>query len=309
MTISRSRPAAPKLLVIAAFAAVYVIWGSTYLAIRFAIETLPPFLMAATRFLVAGGLLYGALRLSGVPRPERAHWWAATIIGSLMLLCGNGGVVWAEQFVPSGLTALLVATVPLFIVLFEWIGPDRQRPPRLTVLGLALGFAGVAALVGDGSAADAARVPWIPAAVLLFASASWACGSLYARRAALPRSPLLSTAMQMLGGGAGLAVAGLLRGEVTALDLQGVSWLSAGALVYLILFGSLIAFSAYVWLLRVSTPARASTYAYVNPVVAVLLGALLAGEPLTPRIGFASLLIVAAVAAVIVGKQTGSGRR
>jgi drug/metabolite transporter (DMT)-like permease len=292
--------------VVLAFAAVYVIWGSTYLAIRFAIETLPPFLMAATRFLVAGVLLYTASRQRAGERPTSRQWLGATAVGGLMLFGGNGGVVWAEQWVPSGLAALIIATVPLWMVILEWIGSGYRRPTRMTAGGLILGFAGVAVLVGGDGGAQAARVPWVPAAVLLLASGSWAAGSLYSRNAPLPRSPLLATAMQMIGGGAVLLLAGLASGEAGRIALREVSLRSALGLAYLIVFGSIVAFTAYIWLLRVSTPARVSTYAYVNPVVAVLLGWALAGEALTPRVGTATALIVVAVFAVIAGRSSGS---
>jgi drug/metabolite transporter (DMT)-like permease len=296
-----SRPS--RFAIVAAFAAVYLIWGSTYLAIRFAIETLPPFTMAGVRFIIAGAVLYIWVVKHSDEKPSPPHWRSALIVGGLLLLGGNGGVVWAEQFVPSGLAALVIATVPLWMVLFEWLGPDHIRPSRLTLLGLVVGFAGVAVLVGGDDGFEAARIPWIPAFVLLFASASWAAGSLYSRRAALPRSPLLATSMEMLGGGALLVAAGILAGEGNDVALADVSLRSALSLAYLIVFGSIVAFSAYIWLLRVTTPARASTYAYVNPVVAVLLGWLLASEPLTPRIGLATVLVVAAVLAVITGRD------
>lgn len=292
-----------RLALIAAFGAVYVIWGSTYLAIRFAVETLPPFLMAATRFLVAGGLLLAWVgRRRGGERLTARHWGAATVVGGLMLLAGNGTVVWAEQFVASGLVALLVATVPLWMVLLDWARPGGTRPGPAVVLGLAVGFAGVAVLIGPGNgAADA--VALLPALALLGASAAWALGSIYSRRASLPSTPLLSTAVQMLAGGALLAVVGLASGEAAAIDPEVISQRSVLGLVYLIVFGSLIAFSAYVWLLRVSTPAKVSTYAYVNPMVAVLLGAALANEPLTPRVGVAALLVIAAVALVTLKRR------
>ena len=292
-----------RLAVVSAFAAVYVVWGSTYLAIRFAIETLPPFLMAGVRFLIAGALLYVWARFRTGERPSPRHWRSAATIGGLMLLGGNGGVVWAEQFVASGLAALIVATVPLWMVVLEWLAPGGSRPSRFTFVGLVAGFVGVAVLVGDSNKLDAAQVPWIPAAVLLFASASWAVGSLHSRRAPLPRSPLLATAMEMLGGGALLAATGLLFGEGNAALVGEVSAKSVLSLAYLIVFGSILAFSAYIWLLRVTTPARVSTYAYVNPIVAVALGSLMAAEPFTPRISIAAALIVAAVFAVIVARE------
>lgn len=289
------REAPSRWLVIAAFAAVYLVWGSTYLAILFAIETLPPFWMAAARFLTAGALLYAWARWRGEPTPRPVHWRSATIVGLLLLLGGNGGVVWAEQRVPSGLAALLVATVPLWMVLLDGAGRGWRRPPGRLLFGVAVGLAGVALLVGPGEFAGGGGADPAGALVLIVASLSWTLGSLYSRRAELPASPLLGTAMQMLGGGVGLAIAGLVAGEGSRLDLAAASARSLWALGYLVVFGSLVGFTAYIWLLRVSTPALVSTYAYVNPVVAVLLGWAFAGEALTPRTLLAAGVIVGAV--------------
>ncbi len=303
-------PAPRTALIVAAFLAVYVIWGSTYLAIRFAVETLPPFLMASVRFLVAGGLLYAARRRRAGP-PEPRHWAAAAVTGGLMLCGGNGGVVWAEQFVASGLTALVVATVPLWMVLFDAARPGGERPARLTLLGLVVGFAAVGVLVEPGRSMAAGGVPWVPALVLTGASASWAAGSLLSRHLPAPRSHGQGTAMQMLAGGAALLVLGAATGELGEVSLAGASVRSLASLAYLIVFGSLIAYSAYVWLLRVVSPARVSTYAFVNPVVAVLLGWALAGEPLTLRVALATIFVALAVGAVIVGRgdRAGGGLR
>ncbi|MGH7546003.1 MAG: EamA family transporter, partial [Gemmatimonadota bacterium] len=278
-----------------AFAAVYLIWGSTYLAIRFAIETLPPFLMAGTRFAAAGAVLYAYTRWRGLPAPERAHWPAAIVIGGLLLLGGNGLLVWAETRVPSGIAALLIATVPLWMVLLEAWRRDGTRPGAATVAGLTAGFAGIVLLVGPGEFAGGGGVDLLGAGALTIASISWAFGSLYSRRANLPASPLVGISMEMLAGGAWLLLAGTLAGEWGRVDPGAVSPRSATALLYLTVFGSLVGFSSYIWLLRVSTPARVSTYAYVNPVVALFLGWALAGESLTPRTGLAVALVLAAV--------------
>jgi drug/metabolite transporter (DMT)-like permease len=288
---------------IAAFAAVYVIWGSTYLAILYAIETLPPFLMAGARFLVAGTVLYGWARLRGVPRPRLVHWRSAAIVGAFLLLGGNGGVVWAEQRVPSGLAALLVATVPLWMVVFESLRPTGVRPGRGVWVGLALGLAGVAFLVGRGELAGGRGADPLGAAVLIMASMSWACGSIYARGARLPESPLLATGMEMLSGGALLTVAGLLTGEWGRLALDQVSPRSLWSLLYLIVMGSLVGFTAYIYLLQKTTPALASTYAFVNPMVAVFLGWALAGEAVTPRTLLAAAVIVTAVVVIITSRS------
>lgn len=292
--------------VVAAFVAIYLIWGSTYLGIRYAIETLPPFLMASARFLVAGAILYGWTRLRGAPRPALAHWLATAIIGALLLLGGNGAVVWAEQRVASGAAALLVATLPLWMVLLEWARPGGARPAGQVVAGLLVGFCGLTLLIGPGELGGGGIDP-VGASALLFGSLAWAAGSIYARGATLPSSALQATAMEMLAGGAFLLFAGLVAGEGATLNLGAVSGRSLLALLYLILFGSLIGFTAYIWLLGVASPARVSTYAYVNPVVAVLLGWAFADEPLTPRMLLAAAVIVGSVAVITLTR--GAGKR
>ncbi len=292
---------------ITGFAAVYLLWGSTYLAIRFAVETLPPFLMAGTRHLTAGLLLHVWSRGRGAPRPERCHWASAAAIGALLLLGGNGLVSWAEQRVPSGLAALIVASVPLWMLMLEAI-QKRTRPKLLVVAGLFLGLSGLAVLVTPGRFVGNGSVDPVGAAALLFAALSWATGSLYSRTAKLPASTPMATSMEMMVGGGILWTVGLLAGEGSRLDLAAVTMRSLLSLGYLIVFGSLLGFSAYIWLLRVSTPARVSTYAYVNPVVAVLLGWGFAGEPLTLRIALAAAVIVGAVALIIGYSAERAGR-
>jgi drug/metabolite transporter (DMT)-like permease len=294
---------ATRARVLLAFAAVYLIWGSTYLAIRFAIETLPPFLMAGSRFLAAGTVLYAWARWRGAAAPSRRHWRSAAIVGGLLLLGGNGAVVWSEQRVASGLAALLVCTVPLWMVVLPGFRPGGTRPPATVLGGVALGLAGVALLVGPGRLAGAEGVDPLGALALIAGSFLWSMGSLYARRAPLPAAPLLGTAMEMLCGGALLLVAGLLTGEVARLDPAAVSPRSALALLYLTVFGSLVAFSAYVFLLRATTPARVSTYAFVNPVVAVVLGWAFAGEPVTSRTLLAAAVIVSGVMLITLRRE------
>jgi len=297
--------AAPRASTVAlAFAAIYLIWGSTYLAIRVAVQTIEPLTMAGLRFAVAGAGLYAFNRLVGDPRPTLAEWRAAAIVGGLMLLGGNGAVVWAETRVASGVAALIIATVPLWMVTLD-AALRRARPRAGEVAGLVLGFAGVWVLIDPGVGRG---VDPFGAGLLLFASASWAVGSLYSRVAGLAASPREATAMQMLAGGALLLVAGGLKGEWPTIDPARFSAASLVALGYLTVFGSLVAFSAYVWLLRVSTPARVSTYAYVNPVVAVLLGWLILDEPLTPDTFLASGLIVTAVLLTARGRLRRSRR-
>lgn len=294
---SSSDPATP--LVLSAFAAVYLIWGSTYLAIRFAIETLPPFAMASFRFLVAGAFLYVVMRRR-VARPTRAQWRSAAIIGVLLLGCGNGGVVWAQQWVPSGLAALLVASVPIWMVLIDWLFGGGLRPNRYLFLGLGMGMVGVGLLVSSEQIGAGSRESLLGGLVLLGGAFAWASGSIYSRGAELPSSPFLTTAMQMLTGGAALGLMSLLTGEAADWSAGSVSVKSILALSYLILVGALVGYSAYIWLLRVSTPARVSTYAYVNPVVAVLLGWLFAGEQLDGRAGAAMVVILASVVMVTI---------
>lgn len=292
---------APLALVLAAFAAVYLVWGSTYLAIMVALETLPPLLMAGARFLLAGAILYGIMRLRGEAAPAPRHWRTTALIGALLLLCGNGGVTLAEQTVPSGIAALLVAMVPMWMVLLEWLRPRGTRPTARTLLGLLVGFVGIVVLVGPGALGGGVDL-W-GASLVMMGSAAWAAGSIYSRAADLPKSALLATGMEMLWGGAWLLLAGLLRGELGTVDPSAFSTRSVLAFAYLVLFGSLVGFTAYIWLLGVSTPARVSTYAYVNPVVAVLLGWWLLNEPLTPRVLGAAAIIVLAVAVITTGRR------
>jgi drug/metabolite transporter (DMT)-like permease len=283
-------------LVLMAYAIVYLVWGSTYLAILFAIETLPPFLMAATRFLVAGGAMYWfARRVSGAAAPTRAQWRAAAIVGVSLIVFGNGLVVWSELRVASGVAALIVGVVPCCMVLLDWLRPRGTRPGAHVVAGLALGLAGLFVLIGPDALMGGGRADLLGVAALVFASFSWAAGSIYSRHAPLPRSPVLATGMQMLAGSAGLAMLALLHGETAQISQARVSLLSLAGWLYLVVPGSILAFTAYLWLLRVSTTARVSTHAYVNPVVAVLLGYAIAGEPLTPRMIVAAVVIVSGV--------------
>jgi drug/metabolite transporter (DMT)-like permease len=278
-----------------AFASVYLIWGSTYLAIKFAIETIPPFLMAGVRFLISGLILYGWARMKGAPAPTRIYWKSAAVVGVLLLLGGNGGVVWAEQRVASGVAALIVAIVPVWIALMEWRAPGGKKPGWQVTAGLAAGTVGLLLLASPGEAALGARVDLIGAAVLVFATLCWAVGSIKAKHSPLPDSPLLSTGMEMLAGGAALVVMGAATGELGQVNFAAMSGKSLLSLLYLTTFGSLVGFTAYIWLLRVGSPTRAATYAYVNPVVAVFLGWLLAGESITPRTVLATLVIVGGV--------------
>ncbi len=291
-----ARPTTASL--VAAFAAVYVLWGSTYLGIRFSIETLPPFFTQGVRFLLAGALLYGWARARGAASPTRREWGGAAITGALLFVCGTGGVVWAERFLPSGVAALVVATEPMSFVLLEAMR-RRRRPHGVVLAGLALGSAGLLVLVGPGAFFGGERFHLAACLVLVAGTFGWAWGSLFSRGSRLPSSPVMATAATLVCGGVVLAVLGVAAGELSGFDPAAVSTKSILATIYLFVFGSIVGFSAYLWLLRVSTASRVSTYAYVNPIVAVLLGWALAGESLTPRVLVAAAIIVSAVALII----------
>jgi drug/metabolite transporter (DMT)-like permease len=286
-----------------AFAIVYVVWGSTYLAIRYAIETLPPFLMAGARFIVAGLVVYlWVAWRERAARPTAAEWRQSAIVGAFLLLGGNGGVVWAEQRVPSGVAALLVATLALWMVGLEWLRPSGVRPTLPVIGGVLLGLVGVGILVGPQQLVGGNAVDPMGAIALVAASLSWAVGSLASRSPRMPRSVMLGTAMQMLAGGAMLLVAGTLHGEATNIRWEAMSAESIAAFAYLVVFGSLVGFTAYIWLLGHVSAASASTYAYVNPVVAVLLGWAIAGEAVGGRTLAAGAVIVLAVALITIGR-------
>jgi drug/metabolite transporter (DMT)-like permease len=302
-----ARRAAPApALVWLALGTVYVIWGSTYFAIRKAILTLPPLLMASARFLVAGSLLYfWAIRRGDREndRPRWPQWRTAIIVGVLLLGVGNGGVVFAERTVPIGIAALTIATIPLWMALIDRIFFGQRLAP-LAIAGLALGFGGLGLLVGG---IGGGRLDPMGMVILLVAAVGWSTGSMYSRRAPLPSRPLVGTAMEMLAGGIALAVAGAVRGEFAAIDPSRFSAESLLALGYLVVFGSLVAFSAYIWLLRTVPISLVSTYAYVNPVVAVFLGWAFLGEQITPRTLAAGAVILVAVALMISARKLPPG--
>lgn len=285
--------------VIAAFTAIYVVWGSTYLAIRFAIESIPPLSMASVRFLVAGLLFFAWATVRGVARPTRMHWRDAAIAGGLMLGGGNGAVVVAEQWVPSGLTAVMIACVPLWMVVFDAAFGSKTRPSGRAQAGLLIGFLGVILLVGSPGIGDGGLLQAVGVVLLLGACASWAAGSLYQRHTLVHPDPMLWVSMQMIAGGVLLGVVSVFAGELPEVRIDGMTGRSLAALAYLIVFGSLIAYSAYVWLLRVSTPARVGTYAYVNPVIALFLGWVLASEPISLRSLVATAVILASVVVIV----------
>ena len=301
------RPDPSRTLLFGAFGIVYVVWGSTYLAIRIAIETIPPLLMAGTRFLVAGALLYAWARARGAPRPRSRALRDASLLGALFLFLGNGGLVWAETRVPSGLAAVLAATTPFWTVLIERLrgGESAMRPA--VYAGLALGLGGVVLLMIPGGHEEA--IDLVGAGVILVAALIWAYAMVISRALTLPESGALSAAVQMLAGGILLVVTGTAVGEWHGFVPGVASVRSLLGLAYLIVFGSLVAYSAFTWLLRVAPAGRVSTYAYVNPVVAVLLGWLLASEPFGPRELAASAVTIAGVALIISGRTRSPGTR
>lgn len=289
-------------LIWSALAVVYVVWGSTYLAIRVTIETIPPMLGASFRFLVAGSILYALSGRRGDGEADKLRlpqWRSAAIVGTLLFLGGNGGVVLAEQRIPSGIAALIVATVPLWMALIGFVAL-RERLPRVAVAGLLVGFAGTALLIrpsGEGA------VDLLGALTVVGASLSWAIGSLYSRRAPLPARPLLSASMQMLSGGVALGLVGVLGGELGRVEPSSFSRSSVLALAYLILFGAVLTFPCYAWLLRSAPTSVVSTYAYVNPVVAVALGWSIADERVEPITILAGAIIVISVAMIVTARR------
>ena len=290
-----------SILLIAAFAAVYIFWGSTYLAIKYAIETLPPFLMAGSRFIFAGSLLYVWARLwKDYEKPSFKHWRTSFIVGTLLLLGGNGGVVLAQHYISSSLAALLVATEPFWIVLLSWLWLKGSRPNWKVALGLLVGFIGVYVRIGGqgGYSAESGSGQILGAFFVIAAAFSWATGSMYGLRATTPKSSALTAGMQMLSGGLVLTLVGIFKGEWTNFNIAAVSANSWFALVYLIIFGSLIGFTAYSWLLKNAQPAMVATYAYVNPVIAVFLGWLIAGESFTTQMLVGAGVIVGSVALI-----------
>lgn len=284
--------------VLGALALIYVVWGSTYYAIRVAIDTIPPLLMGSLRFLVAGGLLYAVAVRRGdrvADRPRAVHWRSAFIVGVALLTIGNGGVILGEDHVPSAIIALLVATVPLWMALLAHLFEgERMRP--LTAAGIGVGLLGVALLLRPGASGGAS--PWV-LLVFLIAPLCWASGSLYARSAPLPARPQVGAGMEMIAGGAVLFVVAAGHGELGQVHLEAVSMRSLIAVAYLVVFGSIITFSAYVWLLNHAATPLVSTYAYVNPLVAVLLGWWLLGEHISTQTLAAAAVIVVAVAMIL----------
>ncbi len=292
-----------KILLISAFAALYLIWGSTYLGILFAIQSIPPFLMAGARFLSAGLIMFAIARTQGPLRSTSAEWKTSLIVGACLLLGGNGGVTFSEKFIESGLASLIVATVPIYITLLGWLFGMTPRPAPIVWLGLAGGFAGVAMLMGPALRFSGSSHSAVGMSILLLSSFIWSAGSLYSRTAKHSASPFLAAAQQMFCGGVLLMLVGLFVGEPKNFHPGNITPLSLGAFAYLVLIGAIVGYTAYFWLLRHCDPAKVATYAYVNPIVAVLLGALFAHETVTLRTLLAAALIIGSVALIITVQQ------
>ena len=302
--MSDSGSAAPsRAALITAFLLVYLIWGSTYLVMKLAVASMPPLLMAGTRYGIAGGVLYLFMRWRGEPRPSWRGWGFAALIGLCLLGFGNGGTTLGVVYLPSSITALLVATVPMFLAVLGWLSGISPRPTKWVALGLVAGMAGMYLLVSHthGGAVKQPGHTGLGVFAVLLASLVWAIGSLYAKNHRPAPSPFISGGMQMLCGGLAMLVVGLAKGEATGFAFAQVTAKSWLAYAYLVTFGSIVAFTAYIWLLRVVEPALAGTYAFVNPVVAVLLGWAFAGEVLNPQMLSGAALIVVAVVLVVLG--------
>jgi drug/metabolite transporter (DMT)-like permease len=290
-----------RVRILGAFSLICLVWGSTFLAIRFAIETIPPFLMAGMRFLSAGLILYLLVRRTA-GRPTRAQWKSALIIGVALFLFGNGLVTWSEQRVPSGIASLFVAMIPVWFVLVEWLRRDGTRPSRPVIAGLILGFVGMMLLVGNPFSSTQ-QIDLLGAGALFLSGIAWTNGSLYARKAELPPSQFLTASMEMLAGGVALTLAGTLMGEWQHLHFASVSIRSWVSLAYLSVFGSILAFTAYIWLLRETSPSRVATYAFINPIVALFLGSAFAGEKLSSQVFAAAGVIIFAVVLIVTSKS------
>jgi drug/metabolite transporter (DMT)-like permease len=301
MPASAATPSRPAL--IGAFTTIYVVWGSTYLGMHIAVETMPPFLMAAARFLIAGALLFMFLKLRGAPKPSLHQWRVNTLIGAFLLLGGNGAVVWASQYLPSGIIALLIGIGPLFIVLTEWAWPGGLRPTARTFGAMLLGFTGVVWLAAPWQNTANGGLHLGGVIAILIGCLAWSLGSITSRHAKHGASPAQAAALQMLGGGAALLLVAGLHGDFTRFDVNAVSPRSWLAFVYLVGIGSLVGYSTFVWLMKNCAPAHVATYGYVNPIVAVFLGWLILDEPISTRTLIASTIIIASVVLITLEKS------
>ena len=286
---------APRAKLLAAFAAIYFIWGSTYLFIKFAIESIPSFMVGAARFWLAGIILYVWARLRSGIRPTAGHWRDGLILGVFLLGAGNGCVVWAQQHVASGITALIVAIVPLLVVLIEWLRPGGKRPSAAAIVGVLVGLGGMALLIGPSAFLGAGDIDPLASLVLLLGSLSWSAATVFAKRARVPPAPPLASAIQLIGGAASLTIVSALAGEFGRVEPAEIPLKGILSIAYLTIFGSIVAFSAYSWLMRVASPTKISTYAYVNPIVAMLLGWAVAGEEMSARVLIAAAIVLGGV--------------
>jgi drug/metabolite transporter (DMT)-like permease len=295
----------PKTLVLAAFAAIYIIWGSTYLAILLAIKTIPPFLMAGGRFLIAGLLLLGYALLKGEKIPDLKSVWKISLAGILMLSFGNAFVAWVEQYLPSGLVAILVATVPLWFVILDKRQWRFHFSNKQIIIGLIVGFAGVVLLFAGKGSSDLfnSQLKMVSLIVLLIGTIGWTIGSLYSKYQKVQGSTLIKVAIQMMAAGIVNFIGGFALSEQQNFVLKNISWESIGALVYLIVMGSLVAYMAYVWLLSIRPASLVGTYAYVNPVVAVFLGWLIADEHVNGQKIIGLAIVIAGLIIVNLSKE------
>jgi drug/metabolite transporter (DMT)-like permease len=304
-----------RMRVLTAFGAVYFLWGSTFLFIKFALDSFPPFLMGSTRWLVAGFILYITARWRGALAPSRAEWLTSAITGIMMIGVGNGSVIWSEQTVPSGIVALFIAGVPLWMVLADWLRPNGVRPRVPVIVGVGLGMIGISILVGPRVFVGGGYINPAGALAMLLGSMSWAIGSVITRHRERPKSALMSVAVQMIAAGIAFSVATVSTGELARFSLDGVTPRAALAWVYLVTCGSLIGYTAYNYLLGAVSPAKASTYAYVNPVIAIMMGWAFAHEPIGARTAVAATVILAGVAIItqssaarapVIGRSVGA---
>jgi len=295
-------PFSDNLRLLGAFFCVYVVWGTNFLAIRYMVETIPPLMAMGVRSVIAGVILYGVARLRGAAAPVRSEWKAAALVGAFLFLGAHGGLAWGETRVPSGIAALVMATIPVWMVMVDWLGAGGPRPAAGVWLGLLSGVAGLVVLTNPATIrGNSASL--VGLLVLLASAPCWAIGSIIARGQPKLRPLTMIAGMQLVTGGAMLLIASFVAGEMASFELAGVSARSLAALTYTIVFGSVLGLTAYIWLLHTTSPARVGTYAFVNPLIAVAIGWAFAGEQITPRTLIAAGLILLGVAAITLTKN------
>lgn len=299
-TTNTNQERGSELVLWLAFGAVYILWGSTYLALHFVLETMPPFLMAAFRFMIAGSIMLAFAKFSKQAWPTKEEFKNACIVGFLLLVVGNGGVVWAQQYIPSGVTALIVTIEPVWVVLLLWMKSNNQKPTPIFWLGILLGASGMFILVGASAFSHLEQLnPWGVLA-LLISSISWAVGSIYALSTKLPSSSSMSTGFQMLAAGICMLIIGSSSGEWINLELSEISTNSILGFLYLIIFGSLLGFTSYSYIVKKANPTNVSTYAYVNPIIAVFLGWYFGNERVESHTLVAAAFLISAVVLIIM---------